>query len=251
MKLYYFSSGPREGVFKRILDMGINVEGVFVTDPDSAPKIMPTIDLAKENNIPVQVVKKSELLTFYQVLSPEILCFSAGFKYLFPKAFLDHFKLVLNVHGTLLPHYGGARTLNWIIENGELQSGITVHKIDTGIDTGPVLLQRSFDITPFDTGKSLYRKTLEFEPQVVEEALRLILDEKASFTAQVYNNVIAHPNRTPEHSRIDPSLPLCDLINKIRAADSETYPAYFDYHGEKMGIKLFRVNKKDEEKDTL
>lgn len=251
MQLYYFSSGPRERVFEKILAMGINVRGVFITDPNEAPKVAPTVALAKAHNIPVLELRKADLSSVYKDLSAEALCFSAGFKYIFPKDFLDHFSLVLNVHGTLLPHYGGARTLNWIIENGETRSGVTVHKIDAGVDTGPVLLQKSFDISPFDTGKSLYRKTLEFEPEVVEEALRLVIDGRARFTAQVCDDVVAYPNRTPDHSRIDPAVSLNDLINKIRASDPESYPAYFDYHGEKMGIKLFRVNKKGVEPDML
>ena len=60
---------------------------------------------------------------------------------------------MLNVHGTLLPYYAGARTINWIIENGENFSGVTVHKIDKGMDTGPILLQERFAISPFDTEK--------------------------------------------------------------------------------------------------
>ena len=227
--------------------MGLIVEKVFVTDPEVSPNVIPTITLAKQHSIPLIILEKKDLTSIFFDLNPRVLCFSAGFKYIFPQKFIEHFNLILNVHGTLLPHYAGARTLNWIIENGETHSGVTVHKVDTGIDTGPILLQKSFEISPFDTGKSLYKRTLKFEPLVVEEALKSIKEEKPLFFDQVCENVRAYPNRVPEHSRIDPTKPLVELINKIRASDPESYPAFFEYCGEKLGVKLFRLNKDDED----
>lgn len=251
MKIYYFSSGPREKILKGILCSGIKVEKIFVTNPSGNIKIQPTLDIAHQKGIPVLILAKQDLNSFFVELDPQIVCFSAGFKYLFPKKFIDFFQLILNVHGTLLPYYAGACTLNWVLANGEKYSGITVHKVDAGMDTGPILLQEKIPVTPFDTSKSLYRKTLEIEPAVVIKALQMVRDGKVEYLKQNYDNVPIYPNRTPEHSKIDPSKPLINLIDEIRASDPDSYPAFFEYHGQKVGVKLFRLDRKDNEEDTL
>jgi len=251
MKLYYFSSASRELVLKKILKNGIEVEKVFITDPKDCPKIQLTIDIADQSGIPVVVLDKKDLGSFFGDLNPNVVCLSAGFKYLFPPNFIDYFHLILNVHGTLLPHYAGSKTLNWVIVNGEKWSGVTVHKVDAGMDTGPILLQKKFPVTPFDTGKSLRRKTLESEPSIVVEALQMVAGGNIRYIEQNYDNVPMYPNRTPDHSKINPNQPLIELIDEIRASDLEKYPAFFDYHGEKLGIKLFRLGKKNKDDDTL
>src|SRR5206468_896465 len=124
----------------------------------------------KARGIAVRSLLRGELATLGKELAGET-CLSVGFAFLFPAPFLASVGACLNVHGTLLPDYAGARTLNWIIERGEKASGVTVHLVDEGIDTGPILLQKSFPLTAFDTGNSLARKTLAFEPMVVVEAL--------------------------------------------------------------------------------
>ncbi|MCP4884896.1 MAG: hypothetical protein GY908_14035 [Flavobacteriales bacterium] len=251
LKLYYFSSGPRERVFDRIIKERISVEKIFISSPEKSPKIIPTIEIAKKHGIPIEVLNKRDLASVFSKLDPDVLCLSLGFKYLFPQDFIDHFSLILNVHGTLLPHYSGARTLNWIIENDEKYSGVTVHQVDADIDTGPVLLQKKFSISPFDTGRSLFRKTLEFEPNVVIEALNMYKNQCLNFLDQPRNDAIQYPNRIPNHSRIDPSQSLLSLIDKIRASDPDLYPAFFEYHEEKLGVRLFRLDKKNEESDML
>ena len=131
---------------------------------------MPTIERARARDIVLRVVSQRDLPAVGEQLVGET-CLSVGFGLLFPPAFLASVAACLNVHGTLLPDYPGARSLNWVIECGERASGVTVHLVDEGVDTGPILLQRAFPLTWFDTGKSLARKTLAFEPMVVVEAL--------------------------------------------------------------------------------
>ena len=119
------------------------------------------------------------------------------------------------------------------------------------MDTGPILLQEKFPISPFDTGKSLYRKTLEFEPQVIEKCLKKIETNDLEFLEQAKEEVEHYPNRVPEHSQLDIKQSLESLINKIKAADPENYPAYFNYNGKKIGVKLFRIEKTEQENDMI
>lgn len=249
--IYYFTSGPRERVLKALIDHGYNIKGVFTGREDKYPKIRPSLDLAAAHNIPVTTVNsKAELDVIAQDLKGAF-CLSLGFHYLFPASFLSELGLCLNVHGTLLPFYPGARTLNWIIENGESKSGVTVHVVDEGMDTGDIVLQKSFDLTRFDTGESLMAKTLHFEPEVVLEALDLIKSGQAQPQKQpdlaglsdADKARVDLENRTPAHSELDPSQPLAQLYDKIRAAHPEKYPAHFYVDGEKVCVKIWREDK--------
>ncbi|MBF9231982.1 methionyl-tRNA formyltransferase [Microvirga alba] len=252
LNLVYFSGGPRERVLQSILNAGHHVERVFVNNPTRWPKVQATIDLATEKKIPVHVVaNKADLKTLIPIVEGKI-CFSAGFSYLFGVDFLSAVKVCINVHGSLLPKYPGARTLSWAIEYGESESGVTVHVVDQGMDTGPIILQRSFPLSQFETTRSLARKTADFESSVVVDALRKFEYEGiGSASAQASSEAVDLPNRIPSHSEIDPTQSLLELFNKIRAADPVNYPAYFYLNGEKVCIKLWRPDKPSDESDLI
>jgi methionyl-tRNA formyltransferase len=251
LNLQYFSGGPHERVLGALLKAGHSVEKVFVNDVERWPKVRATAELARSNGIPVQVIEKRVDL---DRIVPEISgknCLSAGFNFLFPKTVLDATGVFLNVHGSLLPKYAGARTLGWVIENGEMESGVTVHVIDEGVDTGPIIYQKTFALSPFETTRSLALKTALIEPAVVLEALEKF--ERAGLSEARKQTHLERilPNRTPEHSRLDPSEPLAALINKIRAADPDHYPAYFELNGEKVCIRIWRPGKPKGEADLV
>ncbi len=247
---HYFSSGPREAVLQRLIHDDIKIAAVYVTDPEKWPKVKPTVILAEKLGLPVTVLRRQNLSEPSAELR-NAACLSVGFGFIFPAAFLRHVGPCLNVHGTLLPDYPGARSLNWVIANGEKQSGVTVHMIDQGVDTGPIILQESFSLSPFETGTSLVQKTREFEPQVVVKALRLFTEKGATGARQQGFSGKRFADRKPEHSEIDPNRPLIELVNDIRAADPENYPAYFYLHGQKVCIRLWRPDRPSDEKGLL
>lgn len=236
-------------MLKALVASGHEIASLTVTNPNLWPKVVPSMDVAKEHSIPIRVIRKSELSSLGKSLSGETVL-SVGFGYIFPKAFLASVGRCFNVHGTLLPKYRGARTLNWVVEHGEMESGVTVHIVDDGVDTGPILLQKAFALSPFDTGASLFRKTLEFEPEVVVEALAELESGSFRLVAQTPDHS-SLPNRVPSDSELDVSLPLNELINKIRASDPDRYPAYFIYAGEKVCVRLWRPDKDDSEADMI
>ena len=238
LTIEYFSGGPRERALQALIDSRHTVERVFVNDPNVFPKVEATIRLAERHGIPVEVVTKADLLGLIPAIAGKTVI-SVGFCFLFPEPFIDACEICLNVHGTLLPKYRGFNTLYWVLENGEAESGVTVHKVDEGADTGPILLQRSFPLSPFDMGPSLYKRTLEFEPGVLIEALDLLASGNAEFTAQEDEGVIDYPPRSDRDMELDPTQPLNQLINKIRAADPVNCPAYFYLGGQKVCVKLW------------
>lgn len=251
LNLVYFSGGPRLAVFEAILEQGHKIERVYANDPARWPKVQTTIEAAKARNIPVTIISsKQDLSTLTSEISGK-LCFSAGFTYLFPQKVIEAAEVILNVHGSLLPKYPGARTLSWAIEHGEKESGVTVHVVDKGMDTGAILLQKAFSLSPFETTRSLARKTAELEPSVVIEALQIYEDVGLSrVTAQPHSQIVLE-NRIPEHSKLDPNRPLRELVDAIRASDPEHYPAYFYHHGEKVCVRLWRPGKPEAEDDLV
>ncbi|MGQ0645447.1 MAG: methionyl-tRNA formyltransferase, partial [Elusimicrobiota bacterium] len=78
---------------------------------------------------------------------------------------------MLNVHFSLLPKYRGAAPVQWALIRGEKESGVTIFRIEAGLDTGPVYLQRSVPVEPEDTSLSLRERLAGLGLELLEEAL--------------------------------------------------------------------------------
>src|SRR6185369_12877848 len=75
----------------------------------------------------------------------------AGYMRLLSPAFLERFDPIVNVHPSLLPSFPGLRAIEQALEAGVAETGVTVHLVDEGIDTGPVLRQEAVPVEPVDT----------------------------------------------------------------------------------------------------
>jgi phosphoribosylglycinamide formyltransferase-1 len=100
----------------------------------------------------------------------------AGYMHILTSAFLDRFpQRVLNVHPSLLPDFPGAHAVAEQLAAGVTESGATVHIVDEGVDSGPILLQERVPVRPGDTEESLHARIKEVEhrllPLAVEEFL--------------------------------------------------------------------------------
>ncbi len=80
----------------------------------------------------------------------------------------------INIHASLLPRWRGAAPIQRAIIAGDAQTGITIMQMDKGLDTGDMLLTKSCDITPTDTGSSLHGKLAELGAVAIVEALELL-----------------------------------------------------------------------------
>jgi phosphoribosylglycinamide formyltransferase-1 len=98
----------------------------------------------------------------------------AGYMHLLTSTFLDRFpNAVVNVHPSLLPQFPGAHAVEEQLAAGVRESGATVHLVDEGVDSGPVLAQERIPVLPGDTPESLHERIKAIEhtllPRVVEE----------------------------------------------------------------------------------
>ncbi len=81
---------------------------------------------------------------------------------------------VLNIHPSLLPAFPGLRAWEQALEYGTRVAGCTVHFVDEGTDTGPIIIQRTVPVLPDDTPETLHTRILNEEHQAYPEALRLL-----------------------------------------------------------------------------
>lgn len=99
----------------------------------------------------------------------------AGFMRVLTPVFLDAFSgHVVNIHPSLLPAFPGVNAQKQAFEYGVKVAGCTVHFVDSGVDTGPIISQRSVPVLPDDTEESLRNRILEQEHSLFVEALQQI-----------------------------------------------------------------------------
>ncbi len=103
----------------------------------------------------------------------------AGFMQLLTPPFLERFPgRILNVHPSLLPAFPGAHAVEDALAHGVKVTGATVHFVDEGIDTGPIVLQEAVEIREGDTVETLHARIQTVEHRLLPEAVRLFLDGK-------------------------------------------------------------------------
>jgi phosphoribosylglycinamide formyltransferase-1 len=98
----------------------------------------------------------------------------AGYMHLLTPRFLERFP-VLNVHPSLLPAFPGMRAIEEALAAGVRETGVTVHLVDEGVDTGPVLAQEAVPVDPGDTPESLRARVHAVEHRLLPETTRRFL----------------------------------------------------------------------------
>lgn len=95
----------------------------------------------------------------------------AGYMHLLTAPFLERFPC-LNVHPSLLPAFPGAHAVEDALAAGVSETGVTVHFLDEGLDTGPVIVQEPVPVLPGDTRESLHRRLQDVEHRLLPAAVR-------------------------------------------------------------------------------
>jgi phosphoribosylglycinamide formyltransferase-1 len=108
-----------------------------------------------------------------------------GYMMLVTSAFLDRFPhRVINLHPSLLPAFPGGSPIEDTMDYGARVTGVTVHFVDEGADTGPIILQEAVEIKYNDTVDSLRERIHEVEHRLMPQAIELIAAGKVSFDAE-------------------------------------------------------------------
>ena len=178
--LFDFKKSEREAFRKAMIDMGIEVTAV-VTQPDKAKgrgkKVIysPVKECALAHDLPVyqpvRIKKDPEFIQTLRDMQPDVIVVVA-FGQILPKEILDIPRLgCVNVHASLLPKYRGAAPIQWAVMNGDEVSGVTIMKMDEGLDTGDMLTKVEVPLAADETGGSLFDKLAAAGAKLLVETL--------------------------------------------------------------------------------
>jgi methionyl-tRNA formyltransferase len=197
-----------------------------VTQPDRPAgrgrqvQVSPVKKVALEVSIPVfqpEKIRRPEAIEILREWTPD-LYIVAAFGQILPQAVLDippHGSV--NIHASLLPRWRGAAPIQAVIRAGDRETGITIMKMDAGLDTGPILSQRAIPIAPDETGQSLHDKLAQLGADLLIETLPGFLDGSIQPQPQDDARATLAPRIQKEEGRIDWTQTAAQIERTVRA----------------------------------
>lgn len=164
----------------------------------------------------------------------------AGFTYMLPPAVLNVARHgFLNLHAGELPKYRGGSPLNWQIINGERSAGISVLRVASGIDDGPVVARARIDIGSQTTISDLHREANKLFPQLVLDVLANLEQALATATIQDERHSEYWHQRSDEDGRFDPRFISSANLERLIRAVTHPYPGAWATVEDKV-LRIFR-----------
>jgi phosphoribosylglycinamide formyltransferase-1 len=120
---------------------------------------------------------ENRILAILEEAGPDLICLAGYMRLLSPEFVARYAGRILNIHPALLPKFPGLDAQRQALEAGEEESGCTVHVVDEGTDSGPILLQKRVPILPGDTVETLSARILEVEHEAYPEAIARFLSK--------------------------------------------------------------------------
>ncbi|PDO89210.1 bifunctional UDP-4-amino-4-deoxy-L-arabinose formyltransferase/UDP-glucuronic acid oxidase ArnA [Kosakonia pseudosacchari] len=218
-----------------LLDAGFEIAAIF-THPDSANEnhfFGSVARIAAERGIPVYApedVNHPLWIDRIRELKPDVI-FSFYYRNLLCDNILNTARIgAFNLHGSLLPAYRGRAPLNWVLVNGESETGVTLHRMVSRADAGAIIAQQRVAIAENDEALSLHRKLAEAAKGMLASVLPTIKNHTFSETAQDDSKASYYGRRTPEDGRLDWEKPAQTLQNLVRAV-SDPWPGAYSFAG--------------------
>ena len=155
----------------------------------------PGLQKAASRGVPTVVVPSSayvrredyddRLLEVVRAARPDLICL-AGYMRILPPRFVRAFPhRIMNIHPALLPSFPGLHAQRQALEYGVKISGCTVHFVDEGVDTGPIIVQKAVPVLEGDTEETLARRILEKEHEAYPEAVRYFFEGRLEISGRV------------------------------------------------------------------
>jgi methionyl-tRNA formyltransferase len=210
---------------KALLDSPYEVVAVY-TQPDRpagrGQKLMPSPvkQLALQHDIAVyqpQTLRNPDAQAELAALAPDLMVVVA-YGLILPQVVLDIPRLgCINSHASLLPRWRGAAPIQRAVEAGDAESGVTVMRMEAGLDTGPMLLKVSTPISSADTGGSLHDRLAQMGPPAVLQAIAGL--DAGTLTGEVQDDSLATyaHKLNKDEARIDWQRPAVELERLVRA----------------------------------
>jgi len=165
---------------------------------------------------PVTIKNNAEFRAQLAAIGPDAIIV-VGYGRIIPQWMIDLPRLGnLNLHASLLPKYRGAAPIQWAIANGESVTGVTTMRIDAGLDTGDILMQREIPIAPEDTAETLGLKLASIGADLMVETLRGLENGQVRPAPQDHAQATLAPILKKEDGRMDFARSASDLFNRLR-----------------------------------
>ncbi|MFS9379866.1 bifunctional UDP-4-amino-4-deoxy-L-arabinose formyltransferase/UDP-glucuronic acid oxidase ArnA [Citrobacter sp. ANG330] len=218
-----------------VLDAGYDIAAIFTHADNPAENAFfgSVSRLAAEAGIPVYApddVNHPVWTERISQLAPDVI-FSFYYRHLLSDAILEQAPAgAFNLHGSLLPKYRGRAPLNWVLVNGESETGVTLHRMVKRADAGAIIAQQRVAISPDDTALTLHHKLCQTARQVLEQALPAIKRRETRDVLQNESDATYFGRRTPADSFLTWDRPATTLHNMVRAV-AAPWPGAFCYSG--------------------
>lgn len=152
------------------------------------------LEYAKRENIPVVIIPSkirsdrdnydTEIIEAIKPYNIDLICL-AGYMRIVTDKLLDKYKnRIINIHPSLLPSFTGLNAQKQAIDYGVKYSGCTVHFVDNGLDTGPIILQSVVEVSEDDNYETLSAKILKEEHTIYSKAINLFAENKLSINGR-------------------------------------------------------------------
>jgi methionyl-tRNA formyltransferase len=200
-----------------------------VTQPDRPkgrelkPQPSPVKALASQLGLPVLQparARDEKFIAGLRALQPDLIVVVA-YGQILPQSILDLPRHgCLNVHTSLLPKYRGAAPIQWAIANGDTETGVTIMKIDAGLDTGPIIAQRRTPIPAADDYATLHDRLARLGAELLVQTIPEYVAGKIQPVPQPAEGATHAPKIKKEDGRIDWNQPAQTIWNRVRAFTS-------------------------------
>ena len=176
--------------------------------------------LAEELGLPLiqpRRLREPEAMDALQAWDPDLIVVTAFGQILRPDVLDLPPSGCINVHASLLPRWRGAAPIQAAILAGDEQTGVTIMRMDAGVDTGPLLSQAAIPILPTDTAGSLGERLAELGAELLLKTLPEYLNGDLQPAAQEEERATYAPMLKKEDGRLDFTRPAIDLARQVRA----------------------------------
>ncbi|SEH82121.1 methionyl-tRNA formyltransferase [Mycolicibacterium rutilum] len=201
-------------------------------------------DFARDRDIPVHLTERidNDTIDLVKRAEPDVIVVNSWYTWMPPELYQLPPHGTLNMHDSLLPKFTGFSPVLWALISGENEFGLTIHRMDEGLDTGDILVQHSLPIGPTATGTELVLRGMELIPGALDEALTALESGTAVWRPQNKAERTYFHKRSERDSLIDWHWAAEDLERFVRAL-SDPYPrAFTHYRGERIEIVEARIS---------
>jgi methionyl-tRNA formyltransferase len=229
---------------EKLVETGFAVP-LVVTQPDRpkgrgmelalSPVKQRALQLGLQISQPDKIRNNEEFRTQLARIAPDAIIV-VGYGRIIPQWMIDLPRLGnLNLHASLLPKYRGAAPIQWAIARGESMAGVTTMRIDAGLDTGDILLQKEIPIQPQDTALTLAPRMAAIGADLMVETLRGLQTGTVSPRPQNHAEASLAPILKKEDGKIDFQSTAQEILDRLRGF--QPWPgAYTNFRGKNLHV---------------